>query len=120
MGTLIYLSARACGHEVVECVLKKPMPRQCTALWKCGMQSLIFRIRIISEGFTPAYSKENSTVFLVLRYTALREEEDKEMLKETAKVCPVFYSANYSYGVTDDPDWWKSRRRCCRMHLIWS
>ena len=25
--------------------------------------------------------------------------EDKEMLKETAKVCPVFYSANYSYGV---------------------
>ena len=93
MGTLIYHSARACGHEVVECVEKA----DAQAMRSLECDAIIDFSHPDNIKGVCTYSKEKHCI-LVCGTTALREE-DKEMLKETAKVCPVFYSANYSYGV---------------------
>lgn len=93
MGTLIKQSAIAAGHTVVKCVEKAdPAEMQdvtCDAVIDFSHPNNV-------KGVC-TYIKENKCI-LICGTTGLNEEE-KALLQDVAKTCPVFYSANYSYGI---------------------
>lgn len=93
MGTLIRQSALNAGHEVVACLEKaeESMMRNI----KCDAVIDFSHPNNVKGVCT--YIKANQCI-LICGTTGLKEE-DKALLEDAATVCPVFYSANYSYGV---------------------
>lgn len=93
MGTLLKDSASAHGHEVIAMAdvanQDEVKPLECDAVIDFSHPDNL--------GWACDYVQTHCCIY-ICGTTGLNEEQ-KQLLRRTARSCPVFYSANFSYGI---------------------